>query len=143
MAQESNLPGNLSGVASGSFLDQIEPLIEFFNKVLNNQEFPKISKLDHGILDFAIKCYDASLKYKTSMTLPKLLGLEPELVGKVEALKASRGDDFITLLQHVVDTTNCFFEHSLPKLSQEQQPPSSISKALASPVSVEPSKSHQ
>jgi hypothetical protein len=138
MAQESSL----LSINGGSILDKIEPLMKYFDAVLNNQEFPNIkeieSRVDHYILDIAIGLYRASLKYSSSMTLPKVSGLEPGLTKKIEALIASRGKDVVTLLEEVVYVTNCFFENSLAEKMPEQiskQPSNIASKPLAKQAS--------
>ncbi len=143
MVQESSL----FSADGGRVSNKIEALMKYFDAVLNNQEFPNSkeieSKVDHDILDIAIELYRASLKYSSNMTLPKLSALDPELTKKIQNLIASKGEDFTMLLRDVVAVTNCFFEHSLAKISPEQ--PSNIaSKPLAKQASrnLVPAQSH-
>jgi hypothetical protein len=128
MAQESSL----FSTDGGSILDKIEPLMKYFDAVLNNREFPNSkemeSRVDHDILGVAIGLYEACLKHCSSMTLPKVSDLEPGLTKKIDTLIASRGEDFAI---HLVAATNCFFEHSLAK----EQPSNVTFKPLAEQAS--------
>ena len=118
-------------VQSTNPLTITEGLIEFFDKVLNRDEFPAgaASKVDHAALVIAIECYGASVKHNSNMDIEKLFSLEPGLVQRVKLLMASGGEQ---LVKDVITASNCFFEKKFTA-EQQEKPSNSASKALADP----------
>jgi hypothetical protein len=126
--------------ANENLSPEIESLIEFFDSVLNNEEFPTSAgtlKAGHDVLHIAIEAYRASRRHNSNMDLEKVRVLEPKLAEKIRVLEGLKGDSFVQLLDHVFDASNCFFASSLAfsgnssTKTPKEQPSNSASQALA------------